>query len=622
MKKTKLLQKVIGIGCAAIAVAVLWFPATTFADTFTVDVITDGSDVSPGDSVCDDGSGDCSLRAAMEEANALGGAHTINFAIAGAGVHTIAPTTALPEIDVALTIDGLSQTGASCGSLVPSTLPAANNTPHVLRIEVKGEDIASGSSNIFNFSNQSSNSSVRGLILNSTVSSGLAINVVGSDIIDGFLVECNYVGTDNTGALAQADSDDSNPIAIRIAASENAVVRNNLISGGWSEAINFITSSGSVQNNLVGVAANGITALGNDAGVVIGNTNQQAVLEHNIISANSGIGVRPYRNSRVIDNYIGIDMRADPRGNTGDGIYMTGSVEEVEIGNTSRHNVIAANGGSGIHIERSNTCEAVPQRSKIIGNYIGTNETGSIETGFGNGGSGIEVNETDYDCGGSVYKHRIGGDSLGEPNIIAGNGQDGVRIFSVPWTTCEEDDEMVPCGGTDVFGISVLKNRVYQNGGLNINLATDANNDGTADTDLGQNPLNNFMIDYPATKANNYLNHPTILRASSAGNQLRVGYSFQAPAISNDNPSELSSDDLVGYRLDFYANNGKDYIGYFIVNGSEPNAQHVFTTEGELPRGTVLTATATVLWRIQTGETCDGDRTGSGPPYQPPQTCT
>jgi CSLREA domain-containing protein len=47
------------------------------AATFTVDSTGDDHDADAGDGVCAAASGSCTLRAAIQEANALGGAHTI-----------------------------------------------------------------------------------------------------------------------------------------------------------------------------------------------------------------------------------------------------------------------------------------------------------------------------------------------------------------------------------------------------------------------------------------------------------------------------------------------------------------------------------------------------------------
>jgi CSLREA domain-containing protein len=49
------------------------------ATTFTVNSTGDGPDINPADGVCNDGSGFCTLRAAIQEANAAAGADTINF---------------------------------------------------------------------------------------------------------------------------------------------------------------------------------------------------------------------------------------------------------------------------------------------------------------------------------------------------------------------------------------------------------------------------------------------------------------------------------------------------------------------------------------------------------------
>ena len=57
------------------------------AKTFTVNVTGDGQDANIGDGICQTSvAGNCSLRAAIQEANADAGTDTINFQIPGAGV--------------------------------------------------------------------------------------------------------------------------------------------------------------------------------------------------------------------------------------------------------------------------------------------------------------------------------------------------------------------------------------------------------------------------------------------------------------------------------------------------------------------------------------------------------
>lgn len=68
-----------------LTVVVGWLPLTRAA-TFTVNSTADATDALPGDGVCDNGTGSCTLRAAIREANALAGADTITLP---AGTYTL-----------------------------------------------------------------------------------------------------------------------------------------------------------------------------------------------------------------------------------------------------------------------------------------------------------------------------------------------------------------------------------------------------------------------------------------------------------------------------------------------------------------------------------------------------
>ena len=74
----------------AVGVALLGPTGQAQAGAFIVDSTADAVDAHPGDGVCDDGTGSCTLRAAIMEANSLAGLDTIAlpaglylFAIAG-----------------------------------------------------------------------------------------------------------------------------------------------------------------------------------------------------------------------------------------------------------------------------------------------------------------------------------------------------------------------------------------------------------------------------------------------------------------------------------------------------------------------------------------------------------
>jgi hypothetical protein len=77
--------------------------------TFTVDSTANTADFNTGDGVCDTndsvGDGPCTLRAAIEQANASVGMDTIEFNL-GAETPTITPSSALPAITEQVTING------------------------------------------------------------------------------------------------------------------------------------------------------------------------------------------------------------------------------------------------------------------------------------------------------------------------------------------------------------------------------------------------------------------------------------------------------------------------------------------------------------------------------------
>ena len=93
--------------------------STTFTVNSTEDhsdaVLTEGGPCDTGYRVPGPGGAmeaECTLRAAIEQANYTPGADIINFAIPGSGVKTVAPESALPTITGPVTINGYSQPGA------------------------------------------------------------------------------------------------------------------------------------------------------------------------------------------------------------------------------------------------------------------------------------------------------------------------------------------------------------------------------------------------------------------------------------------------------------------------------------------------------------------------------
>src|SRR5882672_579844 len=80
-------------------------PTVSAATFFTVNSTGDGADSNLADGVCNDGTGACTLRAAIQEANTVAGDDTITFDIS-LNFHVITLNTALPDISSNLNFSG------------------------------------------------------------------------------------------------------------------------------------------------------------------------------------------------------------------------------------------------------------------------------------------------------------------------------------------------------------------------------------------------------------------------------------------------------------------------------------------------------------------------------------
>lgn len=110
-------------GLAAGLVVSTPFAPAAQAASFVVDNLGDAADANVGDGICATAGGVCTLRAALQEANANGAtADTITFSVAG----TITLTTSLPDrLSGNTTVGGANQTvtiDGSDSSLVGSCL--------------------------------------------------------------------------------------------------------------------------------------------------------------------------------------------------------------------------------------------------------------------------------------------------------------------------------------------------------------------------------------------------------------------------------------------------------------------------------------------------------------------
>ncbi len=200
----------------------------------------DDGDADVGDGACDtrgtilrDGNPEteCTLRAAIQEANATAGTDTITFDIPGGGVPRITPDDELPEITDPAVIDGTSQPGGG-------------------KVELDGTNAGSGASGLII---SASDSTIRGLIVNRFPGAGLVLEGGG-----GNLIEDNFIGTDPAGSPDLGNG--SNGILISNS-SDNTITQNKIAHNG----------------------GNGVQIIGNGA---VGNT-----ISEDAIYDNGGLGV-------------------------------------------------------------------------------------------------------------------------------------------------------------------------------------------------------------------------------------------------------------------------------------------------------------------------------------------
>src|SRR6185436_6961472 len=146
----------------ALAQIVMFAAPELGAATFTVNSTDDAPDALAGDGVCATSNGSCTLRAAIQEANALSGLDTIAFAI-GAGAQTINLSSALPVITAPVIIDGTTQPGYAGAPLIELNGAGAKGKSNGLKV-------AAG------------NCTVQGLVINRFRANGILLTSGGNVI--------------------------------------------------------------------------------------------------------------------------------------------------------------------------------------------------------------------------------------------------------------------------------------------------------------------------------------------------------------------------------------------------------------------------------------------------------
>jgi CSLREA domain-containing protein len=316
---------------------------------------------------------------------------------------------------------------------------------------------------------------------------GFGIQIAGSTT-SGNDVLGNYIGTDATGMASISNerggilvNDGNNNIIGGTVAGAGNVISGN--SSGPPANLSGISISGSsttanvVQGNLIGLAADGTTALPNKTGIEVNNAPANVIGgtvagARNVISGNLGFGFNignPGATGTIIrGNYIGTDITGLlDRGNSV-GINASSATGTIVGGSVAgAGNVISGN----VHGVFANTGA---DGTVIRGNLIGTDAAGT--GALGNSGNGVIIVASNVSVGGVL---------AADANVIANNGAAGVTVGT---------NTITPIGNR------INRNSIDANGGLGIDLApTGTNLNDADDSDTGVNGLQNFPVVTAAT---------------------------------------------------------------------------------------------------------------------------
>ena len=418
---------------ATTAVLFLAGVPAALATTFTVDsVAIGGGDTSPGDAVCEDTNvgTSCTLKAAIDEANANANADTIGFS---AAITEPVQMNAALTISQPVTVDGCSSdpnhagpctelhTGGGNIGLLDVAAPA---------VTIRGLALTGGGSKLKTTAaadNLTLKNNWFGFALDGApgdFGSATAIEIQGDDATIG--------GTGGATGSAPADRNviSNSSIGVELAA-DGAVVQGNFIGtgpaggsgpGGVGVGIKVLDDANVHQpaDNLIGGTANATTAACDSACNVISDVSQTAInLDTDTINSSA---LTTFADSTTIrGNYIGTDVSGTQNLGIGAGIFV-GRADFTTIGGPSVHdrNLI---GGSTSVLQGGAVRVLGGDNTTIQNNRIGVGSGGQA---IPNATTAIDFNQ--FSPTDEAVNANVGGDTTASENVISNSGEDAIRL--------------------------------------------------------------------------------------------------------------------------------------------------------------------------------------------------
>ena len=391
--------------------------------TFTVTSTADAPDASPGNGTCATAAAACTLRAAIEEANAGTSLNTYTINIGVAGTLQLGASI-LPGLLRTITIDGSTAPGYAVATGPTFGVRCASRGPNTDGIGVSAPD-----------------STVRALrITNCDLGIDIGAAATGTKVVG------NYVGNDGT-AFADADAvtwgirtlGPSTVIGGSTAADRNVV--SGFIARGI--AVEGTAAGTIIRGNYVGTDKTGTSAIRNPAGnkyltsevgaigasMAINTNAPSSQIIGNVVSGNPGWGMAVTSDGTVIKgNVVGLDATGTTGlGNFGLGITVSNATN-VTVGGTGagEGNVIAdvrAVAGQAT-INARTLLDFAGSTGTALGNRIGTNAAGTAAVGtpgtLATPVTGLLIRGRDLAPAGPSNV-TVGGTAAGAGNLISGS---------------------------------------------------------------------------------------------------------------------------------------------------------------------------------------------------------
>ena len=310
------------------------------------------------------------------------------------------------------------------------------------------------------------------------------------------VVQGNFIGTDVTGTAELGNSVEGILLGgTGTTIGGTAAGARNIISGNGT-GINMSGSQNLVQGNFIGTDLSGTVAVGNGTGVTAGGSGNTiggtVAAARNIISGSTTTTTSSGGVSITGTNNVVVGNFI--------GTDVTGT---VALGNAGRGvNILGSDNTIGgptpeernvISGNESGGVSLAGDRNRVEGNYVGTDITGAVV--LGNGTVGVDVNGT---------ANTVGGAAVGAGNLITGSSGPGVRISTGNMDNVIQRNTITGNAAEGVLtlisgsGNAILSNAIFSNGGLGIDLGFDQgvtlNDLGDGDVGPNGNPLQNFPV--------------------------------------------------------------------------------------------------------------------------------